>query len=129
MKKSLIDNGERPTHMEKPLNRKPCFFDAILISKNSSSPPMRRNYQFVPIGSSPYPIHIHENKANFTCNRKSLELVEDGRKLTEDEVFEIFSNFAFVEDKRVSFLLLNDNKKIRQRKTKKQPQLQEEVKI
>lgn len=129
MKKLLIVNEERPIYEVNSINSKPCFFDAILLSKNSCSRPTRRNYQLIPIGSSPYSIHVHENKAKFTYTEKSLELIEEGRKLTEDEVFDIFSNFAFMENNQVSFLLLNDKRKIRKRKTKKLKSLLEEVKI
>lgn len=126
MKKLVIIAGERPAHKENSCNSNSGFFEAILLSKNL---PMKRNNRLIPIGQSPYPIYIHEKKSNLINTEMSLELFEEGRNLTEEEAYEIFSNFTFMEDHKVSYLLLNDKRKIRQRKKKKLRQLHEEIKI
>lgn len=127
---SIILIGQRSTNNEKLCNRKPGFFEAILLSKNHSrSPDLKRNSQPIRIEQSSYSIKMKENRSNFKSEERTLELVDEGRNLTEEEAYEIFGKYTYVEDRKVSYLLLNDKRKIKQRRTKEPNQLKEEVKI
>jgi hypothetical protein len=130
MEISFIVSGERSTVNEKICNRKSGFFDAILLSKVSScSPPMKSNSQLIHSEKSCYSINLKEKSSKYMCAERMLELIDEGRNLSEEEAYEIFSHFTYVEDRRVSYLLLNDKRKIKQRKTQELHQLKEEIKI
>lgn len=127
---SFILCGQRLTNNEKLCNPKPSFFEAILLSKNySCSPAMKGHSQPIRIEQPIYFIKMKENISNFKSDERKLELLDQGRNLTEEEAYEIFSKYVYVEDRKVSYLLLNDKKKIRQRKKKELHHLKEEVKI
>jgi hypothetical protein len=114
MPNSLIFIGERPSQMEMYIKGKPEFYDALLLSKNPSS---HLSYQSIPLHQSSVTIHIRETNSQFNCLHQSLQLIEGEKPLSEDEAYDIFTNFAIVEDNKVAFLMLSNRKRIRLRKT------------
>lgn len=110
MPNSLIFIGERPSQMEMYIKGKPKFYDALLLSKNPSS---HLSYHSIPLHQARVTIHIHETNSQFNCHHQSLQLIEGERPLSEDDAYDIFTNFAVVEDNKVAFLMLSDRKRIR----------------
>lgn len=120
MPNSLIFIGERPNQMEMHIKGKPDFYDAVLLSKNPSS---HLSYHSIPLHQSCVTIHIHENKSQFNCYRQSLELIEGERPLSEKDAYDIFTNFAIMEDNKVAFIMLSGRNRIRLREKAKPREL------
>lgn len=106
---------DRPSHLETQISNKPCFSDALLLSKMFY---WKNPYHTISFEQSPLPIHIKENNSKFTCNPNLLQLVEGDQPLSEEEVYDIFSSFAFIKNHKVSILIINDKKKYKGKKRK-----------
>ncbi|WHY00482.1 hypothetical protein [Neobacillus sp. DY30] len=117
MPNSLIFIGERPSQMEMHIKGKPDFYDALLLSKNPSS---HLSYHSIPLHQSSVTIHIRENKSQFNCYRQSLQLIEGERPLSEKDAYDIFTNFAIIDDNKVAFIMVSGRNRIRLRE-KAQP--------
>ena len=111
MPNSLVFIGERPSQMEMHIKGKPAFYDAMLLSKKSHHP----SYHSIPLYQSRVTIHICENNSLFNCHQQSLELIEGEKRLSEEDAYDIFTNFAFMEDNKVAFIMLSGRNKIRLR--------------
>lgn len=114
MPNSLIFIGERPSHLEMHIKGKPEFYDAVLLSKNPSS---QLSYHSIPLYQSRVTFYIRENNSQLNCHHQSLQLIEGERPLSEEDAYDVFTNFAIMEDKKVAFLMLTGQK--RKRTTKK----------
>jgi hypothetical protein len=112
MPNSLVFIGERPSQLEMHIKGKPEFFDAMLLSKNPSS---HLSYQSIPLHQSKVTIYIRENNSQFNCHHQSLQLIEGERPLSEEDAYDIFTNFAIIEDNKVAFIIRSDRKKFRLR--------------
>lgn len=112
MPNSLIFIGERPSHLEINIKGKPEFYDAMLLSKNPFS---QLSYHSIPLHQSRVTILIRENKCQFNYYHQSLQLIEGERPISEDEVYDIFTNFAFMEDNKVAFIMLSGKKRMKLR--------------
>ncbi|WP_419955047.1 hypothetical protein ACN6MT_05595 [Neobacillus niacini] len=112
MPNSLIFIGERPSHLEMHIKGKPEFYDAMLLSKNPSS---QLSYHSIPLHQSRVTILIRENNCQFNCHHQSLQLIEGERPLSEDDAYDIFTNFAFMEDNKVAFIMLSGKNRMRLR--------------
>jgi hypothetical protein len=115
MPNSLVFIGERPSQLEMHIKGKPEFFDAMLLSKNPSS---HLSYQSIPLHQSKVTIYIRENNSQFNCHHQSLQLIEGERPLSEEDAYDIFTNFAIIEDNKVAFIIRSDRKKFRLREKK-----------
>jgi hypothetical protein len=115
MPNSLVFIGERPSHMEMQIKGKPDFYDAILLSKKSHHPSLNLFYHSIPLHQSRVTIHIRENNSQFNCYHQSLQLIEGEKQLSEEEVYDVFTNFAIMEDNKVAFLIRSGSKRIKLR--------------
>jgi hypothetical protein len=109
MPNSLIFIGERPSQMEMYIKGKPEFYDALLLSKNPCS---HLSYHSIPLHQTKVTIHIRETNSQFNCHYQSLQLIEGERPLSEEDAFDIFTNFAVVEDNKVAFIMCTRGKGI-----------------
>jgi hypothetical protein len=109
MPNSLIFIGERPSQMEMYIKGKPEFYDALLLSKNPSS---HLSYHSIPLHQSRVTIHIRETNSQFNCHYQSLQLIEGEKPLSEEDAYDIFTNFAVVEDNKVAFIMRSRRKEI-----------------
>ncbi|MFJ5759324.1 hypothetical protein ACIQAA_09380 [Neobacillus sp. NPDC093182] len=109
MPNSLIFIGERPSQMEMYIKGKPEFYDAMLLSKNPSS---HLSYHSIPLNQSRVTIHIRETNSQFNCHHQSLQLIEGERPLSEEDAYDIFTNFAIIEDNKVAFIIPSRTKRI-----------------
>lgn len=116
MPNSLIFIGERPSQLEMLIKGKPEFYDAILLSKQSHHPSSHLSYHSIPLYQSRVTIHIREDNSQFNCQDKSLQLIEGEQPLSEEEAYDMFTNFAVMEDNKVAFLLYSGRKRIGLRK-------------
>lgn len=105
MPHSLIFIGERPRYMEMEIKGKPDFCDAILLSKKNYHPTSNLSYQSIPLTQSRVTIHIRENNSQFYCYHQLLQLIEGEKQLSEEDAYDIFTNFAIMEDNKVAFLM------------------------
>lgn len=108
MPNSLIFIGERPSQMEMYIKGKPEFYDAMLLSKNPSS---HLSYHAIPLKSR-VTIYIRETNSQFNCHHQSLQLIEGERPLSEEDAYDIFTNFAIMEDNKVAFIIPSRRKSI-----------------
>lgn len=115
MPNSLIFIGERPSHMEMYIKGKPEFHDALLLSKKSHHLSSNLSYHSIPLHQSRVTFHICEYNSQFNCHHQSLQLIEGEKQLSEEEAYEIFTNFAVMEDDKVAILMLPGRKRIRTR--------------
>lgn len=115
MPNSLIFIGERPSHMEMQIKGKPEFYDAILLSKKSHHQSSNMSYHSIPLHQSRVTISIRENNSQFNYHRQSLQLIEGEQPLSQVEAYDIFTNFAIMEDNKVAFLVLSGRKRIKLR--------------
>jgi hypothetical protein len=115
MPNSLVFIGERPSHMEMQIKGKPDFYDAILLSKKSHHPSSNLSYHSIPLHQSRVTIHIRENNSQFNFYHQSLQLIEGETQLSEEEAYDIFTNFAIMEDNKVAFLICSGSKRIKLR--------------
>lgn len=129
MNKTIIFIGDRPTQHEMQIKSKPKFSDAMLLSKKANLSSMKKYYHSIPINQDKLSFHFKEINSHFIFSQHTLELVVGDHKLTEEEVYDIFSNFAFMADNKVSILILDGMKKIRKGSRNKLKVLQEEVKL
>jgi hypothetical protein len=113
MPNSLIFIGERPSHLEMEIKGKPDFYDAILLSKKSHHPTSNLSYHSIPLTQSRVTIHIRETNSQFNCQHQSLQLIEGGKQLSEEDAYDIFTNFAIKEDNKVAFLLIAGRKRMK----------------
>jgi hypothetical protein len=112
MPNSLIFIGERTSQMEMHIKGKPEFYDALQLSKNPSS---HLSYHSIPLHQTSITIYIRENNSRFNCHHQSLQLIEGERPLSEEDAYDIFTNFAIMEDNKVAFIMLSGRKKYRLR--------------
>jgi len=112
MPNSLIFIGERPSHLELKIKGKPDFYDAILLSKKFDRV-TNLSYHSIPLTQSRVTIHIRETNSQFNCHHRSMQLIEGERLLSEDEAYNIFTNFAIMEDNKVAFLMHPGRKSIK----------------
>jgi hypothetical protein len=105
MPNSLIFIGERPSNLEMHIKGKPEFYDALLLSKKSHHPSSHLSYHSIPLHQSRVTIHIHETNSQFNCHHHSLQLIEGERPLSEEDAYDIFTNFAIMEDNKVAFIM------------------------
>lgn len=112
MSNSLIFIGERPSHLEMHIKGKPDFYDALLLSKNPSS---HLSYHSIPLHHSRVTIHIRETNSQINCHHQFLQLIEGEKPLSEEDAYDIFANFAIMEDNKVAFIMLSGRKKYRLR--------------
>lgn len=122
MPNSLIFIGERPNQLEMQIKGKPEFYDAVLLSKKSHHPSSNLSYHSIPLYQSRVTIQIRENNSQFNCQHQLLQLIEGERPLSEEDAYDIFANFAIMEDNKVAFLLLSGKKRIRLRE-KEEPKV------
>ncbi|MEH7180619.1 hypothetical protein [Neobacillus vireti] len=115
MPNSLIFIGERPSHLEMYIMGKPDFYDAIQLSARPHRLSSSMSYHSIPFHQSDISINIIESNSRFNCRQQSLQLIEGDKQLSEEDAYEIFTNFAIMEDNKVAFLLTSPNKKIRTR--------------
>ncbi|MEH7494199.1 hypothetical protein [Neobacillus niacini] len=115
MPNSLIFIGERPSNLEMHIKGKPEFYDALLLSKKSHHPSSHLSYHSIPFHQSRVTIHIHETNSQFNCHHYSLQLIEGERPLSEEDAYDIFTNFAIMEDNKVTFLMHSRRKRIKLR--------------
>jgi hypothetical protein len=105
MPNSLIFIGERPSTLEMHIKGKPEFYDALLLSKKSFHPSSQHSYHSIPLHQSRVTIHIRETNSQFYCHHQSLQLIEGERPLSEEDAYDIFTNFAIMEDNKVAFIM------------------------
>ena len=115
MPNSLIFIGERPSHLEVNIKGKPDFYDAIQLSKKTHSISPNLSYQSIPLHQYHISIHILESNTHFNCRQQSLQLIQGEKQLSEEEAYDIFTNFAIMDDNKVAFLTLSGRKRIRTR--------------
>ncbi|SDN04222.1 hypothetical protein [Bacillus sp. OK048] len=113
MPNSLIFIGERPSHSEMYIKGKPSFFDALQLSKTSQHQTAILPYHSIPLHQSLISIHILESNCRFHCRQQSLQLIEGKQQLSEEEAYDVFANFAIMEDNKVAILVHSDQKRIR----------------
>jgi hypothetical protein len=113
MPHSLIFIGERPSHSEMHIKGKPDFCDALQLSKTSHHRPSNLSYHSIPFHQSQISIHILENNSRFHCRQQSLQLIEGDQQLSEEQAYDVFTNFAIMEDNKVAILIHSDKKRIR----------------
>ncbi|MEH7011290.1 hypothetical protein V7087_10740 [Neobacillus niacini] len=109
----LIFIGERPSHLEMHIKGKPEFYDAMLLSKKSNHLSSNLTYHSIPLHQTRVTIHIRENNSQFNCHHQSLQLIEGEKPLSEEDAYDIFTNFAIMDDNKVAFLMLSGRKRIR----------------
>nr|WP_263324225.1 hypothetical protein [Neobacillus sp. Marseille-Q6967] len=112
-KKLVVFIGDRPSHFEIQINNKPCFSDVLLLTKMFY---WKNPYHTISFEQSPLSIYIKENNSQFTCNPNLLQLNEGDQPLLEEEVYDIFTSFAFIKNHKVSILVINDKKKYKCKK-------------
>src|SRR4051794_27754537 len=115
MPNSLIFIGDRPSHLEVNIKGKPDFYDAIQLSKKSYHTSSELSYQSIPLYQSAISIHIRESNSHFNCRQQSLQLIVGEKPVSEEEAYDIFTNFAIMDDNKVAFLMLSGRKGIRKR--------------
>jgi hypothetical protein len=113
MPNSLIFKGERPSHLELYIREKPNFFDAIQLSTKAHHLSSNQSYHSIPLHQSHVSIYIHESCSKFNCQQQSLQLIEGEKLLTADDAYDIFTNFAIMEDNKVAFLMVSGRRGIR----------------
>lgn len=123
MPNSLIFIGERPSHSEMQIKGKPEFYDALLLSKKVYNPTSNLSYYSIPLHQSRVTIHIREDNSQFNCYNQSLQLVEGEQSLSEDDVYDFFTNFAIMENNKVAFIMLSRKRKMKLRKKENPKQL------
>jgi hypothetical protein len=94
---------------------KPEFYDAMLLSKQSHRPSSQLSYHSIPLYQSRVTIHIREDNSRFNCHDQSLQLIEGEQPISEEEAFEMFTNFAIMVDNKVSFLIHSRRKRFKLR--------------
>jgi hypothetical protein len=112
MPNSLIFIGERPSHLELYIRGKPDFYDAIQLSTNTHHLSSKLSYHSIPLQQSHVSIRIHGSSSQFNCQQQSLQLIEGEKLLTEEDAYEIFTNFAIMDDNKVAFLMISGRRKI-----------------
>ncbi|MFJ5718170.1 hypothetical protein [Neobacillus sp. NPDC093127] len=118
---SLIFIGAKKRNKELQLKSKPGFSDAICLSKQSTHTTKITPYQSIPIGSRKnISIHFCEENIHFTYHNKSLQLLAGDKNLTDKDVFDVFTNFAFKEGSKVTFLKIFPDRNMIARKKKKE---------
>jgi hypothetical protein len=115
MPNSLIFIGERPSHLEMYIKGKPEFHDALILSRKSHHLTSNLSYHSIPLHQSRVTFHIRENNSQFNCHHLSLQLIEGEKQLSEEDAYEIFTNFAVMEDDKVAILMLPGRKRIKTR--------------
>ncbi|HEY2421044.1 MAG TPA: hypothetical protein VGI04_06505 [Neobacillus sp.] len=101
MSDELIFIGEKANQAEMAITCKPDFYDALLLSKQSSQNP---HYQSIPLRMNKF-IFIHFPDANihFTYRKHALTL-EGEKQITEEEAFHFFKHFAIKEGRKITYL-------------------------
>jgi hypothetical protein len=94
---------------------KPDFYDAILLSKKSHHPTSNLSYHSIPLTQSRVTIHIRETNSQFNCYHQSLQLIEGEKQLSEEDAYDIFTNFAIMEDNKVAFLMISGRSRMKTR--------------
>lgn len=119
---SLIFIGAKKRNKELQLKSKPGFSDAICLSKQSTHTTKNTPYQSISIGSRKnISIHFCDENIHFTYHNKSLQLLAgDNKNLTDENVFDVFTNFAFKEGNKVTILKILPDRKMISRKKKKE---------
>lgn len=122
---SLIFIGEKKRNKELQLKSKPGFSDAICLSKQSTHTTKNAPYQSIHIGSRKnISIHFRDENIHFTYHNKSIKLLAGDKNLTDKDVFDVFTNFAFKEGNKVTILKIFPDRKMIPRKKKKERVLQ-----
>lgn len=113
----IIFIGEKSTDNEIYINGKPSFFDAIHLSEQQSPSAMNSSYQFIPLARSLnetyrfYDPHLSKI-IKLIFNGQSLQLIEDGQRLSKETVCNVFKHFLVKQGKRVLFLTESPKDKI-----------------
>ena len=116
MPNSLIFIGERPSHSEMYIKGKPTIFDALQLSKTSQAQTSILPYHSIPLHQSQISIHILESNSRFNCRQQTLQLIEGKQQLSEEEAYDVFTNFAIMEDNKVTFLIHSGTRRNRAKK-------------
>ncbi|MCM3729626.1 hypothetical protein M3226_29050 [Neobacillus cucumis] len=120
----LIFIGEIINSQEIRITRKPSIYDAFLLSEKSFSTfpsSMNPSYQSVPLEEQAN-ISIHTNCYHIILSyqHNSLQIAASSKKLTEEEVIEVFTNFIVKKGDRFTYLGTSPYRKTRQRVKKKE---------
>jgi hypothetical protein len=115
MPNSLIFIGERLSHWEMYIKGKPEFHDALILSKKAHHLTSNLSYHSIPLHQSRVTFHIREINSQFNCHYLSLQLIEGEKQLSEEDAYEIFTNFAVMEDDKVAILMIPGRKRIKTR--------------
>ncbi|MDQ0200805.1 hypothetical protein [Neobacillus ginsengisoli] len=130
LRNSLIFIGEMSNKNEMTIKNKPGFYDALVLSKQSAHSTKSQSYQSIPCDKlEKISIRIFYKNIQFTYRNQSLQLIDDDEKLTEEEVINVFNNFAVKEGDKITYLVHYPSDKIRSRKKKKARILAEEKKL
>ncbi|NRD77143.1 hypothetical protein HPT25_06490 [Bacillus sp. BRMEA1] len=119
--KKLIFIGEMSKKSGLKILRKPKFSDAVLLSHQSPQLMSNSPYQTIHLCEEGHnSIYLCDRDIQIICFPKSIQIIQENRELTEEEVYDAVTNFVLMEGKKVTFLgrfphenvIRNNSKKI-----------------
>ncbi|GHH98727.1 hypothetical protein [Neobacillus kokaensis] len=107
MQGSLVFIGEKIREHEWKITRKPEFYDAILLTHQTSQTEKaeENRYQSIPLPSANFKFNLGDHNIYFTYNNQKIQFEKDREDLSEEEVFDVFNSLLLKEGTRVSYLV------------------------
>jgi hypothetical protein len=110
--KMLIFIGEMSKKAEVRITRKPGFSDAALLSQQSPQLLKNSPYQTIRLSDEGNnSICFCDKDIQITYHPRSLEIIEENRELSEEEVLDVVTNFILKEGNRFTVLGTFPNRK------------------
>jgi len=104
-KSAIILIGKQINNQELQITCKPSFSDAIQLTNHSLTLTKNSPYQCIPLEDDKnITLNYDGCSVHVDLNQRLIRIKEGASKLTEEEAFDLLSNFVIKEGDRVSFL-------------------------